>query len=38
MRSDQVAQGLIYLGLENLRGWRLHKMSGQNEHFKTSVV
>ena len=24
VRSDQVAQGLIQLGLESLQGWRLH--------------
>lgn len=29
MRSDQVAQGFIQLGLEHLSGWRLHNLSGQ---------
>lgn len=29
MRSDQVAQGIIPLDLENLPGWRLHSLSGQ---------
>jgi len=27
--SDQVAQGFVLLGLENLQGWRLHKLSRQ---------
>ena len=38
VRSDQVAWGFIWLGLENLRGQRLQKLSSQNADFKTSVV
>lgn len=29
MKSDQVAQGFIHLGLENPQGWRLPNLSGQ---------
>lgn len=29
LRSDNVAQGFVQLGLENLQQWRLHNTSGK---------
>lgn len=30
MRSAQVAQGVVELGLEALQDWRLHNLSGES--------
>lgn len=30
MRSDQAVEAFIYMGFENLQGWRLHSLSRQS--------